>query len=992
MDPHLPKWLPLLAGALLEYLHARPQQPRVAPSARAFVMPLSTAICKLIYTFCKIRGEKVIVGFLNVETKYLELLLSHLEEAELRRRTAAATASERSAWANWTWEERYVVLLWLSQLFLAPFDLSTISSEDVDDEDLPAIPGLAWPADVPGITARVLPLALGYLSSPGKERDAAKALLVRIAMRKDMQELGILHALVNWALFSLGPKAGEEVKSPYHYIGVLSFLAGILISSSDASDLDWYLGPIFGAVHAITTNDESPSRTTVSSALARKMMIKVIRSIAVQVLRKSRRDMASTELVETTIGYLLERLGDNDTPVRLAASKALSLVTLKLDPDMASQVIDAVLESLNRNVLWIKHPTDTKAPRARDLTSVDPLEWHGLMLTLSHLLYRRSPPAENLSDIIYALLLGLSFERRSASGGWTGANVRDAACFGIWALARRYTTKEILSVPARSISAATAAIPGGVSILQIVATELVVTACLDPSGNIRRGSSAALQELIGRHPDTVDKGIWVVQAVDYHAVALRSRAISEVALKTTKLSNVYGEAVLEALLGWRGIGDADASARRAAAAAFGSITSQVATSNGSNALVRLDATLEMVLRRFRSLQIRQVEDRHGVLLSLAAVLDAFPELVGSAAHDRATPDSSSVEAVLTRVLDGLTGILRECETTEFRRPELIAEAASRLIVSSFPVLQASVLGPGRRVSLASGPQLLADVHTEAFADAVSAVDAKHADGEDNNNTALHDLLLLFQRNITAWLDRPEAEVTSAASASALVRLIFSSARDREATIRSWAQTVRHPPSARTGAGFGFFTALTMAHPLVPPGEEGTEVTVMSSALLERWASDKRVETRVALLQALTASDVLERNAPLFLPLLAEGLDDYTTTARGDIGSHVRLQALRATKSLWASRRGCVVLSDVAARLFLPVLRLAAEKLDRVRAEAHLTLAMCLQPTNVSCPLSLSLSLSLPFPLSTCESVSLPGIPRTVWKYLPCRSYGQKNTN
>lgn len=97
------------------------------------------------------------------------------------------------------------------------------------------------------------------------------------------------------------------------------------------------------------------------------------------------------------------------------------------------------------------------------------------------------------------------------------------------------------------------------SVLQVLATELVISASLDPAGNIRRGSSAALQELIGRHPNTIAEGISVVQAVDYHAVALRSRAIMEVAFQASKLAKPYMVGILDALLGWRGVGDADVS-------------------------------------------------------------------------------------------------------------------------------------------------------------------------------------------------------------------------------------------------------------------------------------------------------------------------------------------------------------------------------------------------------------------------------------------------
>jgi tubulin-specific chaperone D len=952
LDPHLSKWLPVIAATFLEHLRARQRTRARRLDASKWLYSISFACCKLLYSFCKVRGEKAIVGFLNVETAHLEPLLALLEETDREVIPPQANDGGEPYRPQWSWEERYVVLLWLSQLFLAPFDLSTISSVDIDDEDAPTIPGFGWPSGVPGIAMRALPIATKYLASPGKERDAAKRLLVRLAMRRDMQELGITHALVQWALGCLQPKKDEPVQTPYHYIGILSLLAGMLISSSDASDMDKYLAPIFDTVHGITTNDDPMSQSVVSSAVARKMIIKVTRSIAVMVLRRPDLDEADTQLVETSISYLLERLSDADTPVRFAASKALAVVALKLDADMASQVIDAVLDSLNHNVLWTRDPA---GGHGRDLTSVDPLEWHGLMLTLAHLLYRRSPPAGSLADVIHALLLGLTFERRSAAGTSTGTNVRDAACFGVWATARRYTSAELLAVPTSSLSV-TGPRRADSSILQVLATELIVAASLDPAGNIRRGASAALQELIGRHPDTVEQGIWAVQAVDYHAVALRSRALSEVAMAATRLAGRYGIALLDALLGWRGIGDADSGARRVAARAFGAITSELATAGEAHPVSRVAETVEMVAARLAALQTRQVDERDGLWHTLAAVLDVLPGFLQGAAEP---PTSSALQVVLQRSVGVLQTVLEECKTTDFRKPELVAEAAARLVVSFVPILQAAVLGPSSisttSVPLLPGPQLIGPgANADAFVAVVSALDAV-ARGIPG------DLTALLQYNIQQWLGRGEEEVQRSASAAALAVLVFSprerkketetDIESREGFIHRWADKVRVPPTARTGVGFGFFFALTMAHPVLPHigGAEDEKADIICDALLQRWTSDQRVETHVALLQALTESEVLERNVGRFLPAIAQGLDDYTTTARGDIGSHVRLQALRATKSLWKSlgeapnSENDERMKEIVTHLFLRVLRLASEKLDRVRVEAHATLAMALQP-------------------------------------------------
>ncbi|KAI5868583.1 tubulin folding cofactor D C terminal-domain-containing protein [Durotheca rogersii] len=921
LDPHLPRWLPVLAEAYLECLRDR-RKTRSLSMRSQLLHPLSNAICRILYTFCKIRGEKVIVRFLNVETRFLELLLFAVEESE---REASDSLT------SWTWHERYIVLLWLSQLFFAPFDLSTISSGDADDLDRLSVPGFQWPPQVPGITLRVIPLAIKYLESPGKERDGAKALLVRVAMRKDMQELGILDALIKWALSTLKPSADTPTNSPYHYIGVLSFIAGMLGASEGTSIMDPHLYTIFSTAQAIATEKNSVFDIINGSALARKMLIKAIRSAATLILRKPEQAVTETEIVEASIGYLLERLADNDTPVRLAASKALSVITLKLEPDMASQVIEAVLESLNRNVLWVKNKADPSAPPTRDLVAVDPLEWHGLMLTLSHLLYRRSPPPEHLSDIVHALLMGLSFEKRSLSGGSIGTNVRDASCFGIWALARRYSTSELLLVQTKSVLVARGH-DSAASILQVVGTELVVTASLDPAGNIRRGASAALQELIGRHPDTVEKGISVVQTVDYHAVALRSRAIHEVALQATRLSPHYGRALLEATLGWRGIGDMDAGARRVAAASFGALTTELIGFGASDPLGRIKSSITLLLSRVRALQVRQVEERHGLLLGLAAVLDLLPKLLENEL-------SQSLQAVPAgEVCAALKEILEDAKTTKYRKPELIAEAVSGLAVSAAPILlilslQQSSSEPVPSHFIMPGPEIVEDADNTSIKSLTDLVDKLQA----SRPTLIEELLVVLQDTLNEWLDRDESEVVRASSKAGLILLVFSSRERRAQIIDGWSDKVRRPQASRSRHGNGFFHVLARTYQLQ---HDHSDTILAIKVLSERWAQDADVEVRTAILQGIVGRAILRDKASEFVGIISEGLDDYTTNARGDVGSHVRLEAIKATKTLWAAKG---LNENIVSDLFPRVLRLAAEKLDRVRIEAQSTLAMLLRP-------------------------------------------------
>ncbi|KAG5930233.1 hypothetical protein E4U42_002635 [Claviceps africana] len=947
LDPRLPEWIPLLSELYLEYAQ-KGHRARQATKQSSLLIPVDYAISRILYAFCKVRGEKIIVRFLNVEAKYLELLLTSIEEAEAKTVENTDQEAERQHEpAAWEWEQRYVVLLWLSHLLLAPFDLSTISTLDMEDASVPSVDGFSWPRNLPGITTRVLLLAIKYLSSPGKEKDAAKALLVRVAMRRDMQQLGVLDALVRWAMASLRPRKDEPLKSTYFYLGILSFLAGALRSAAETSDMDVYLAPIFHCVYDITLAENDMSRSIIKLAVVRKMILKVIRSVTVSFLRQQQQKgtWANTEMVETAIGYLLDSISDNDTPVRLSASKALSIITLKLDPGMAAQVVEAVLESLNKNVLWTKPAHHGDKP-SRNLSSVNNLEWHGLILTLSHLLYRRSPPAGQLSDIIHALLLGLSFEQRSTSGGSVGANVRDAACFGIWALARRYTTQELLGVPTTSVFAAKAH-PATSSILQVLATELVVTASLDSAGNIRRGASAALQELIGRHPDTVERGIEVVQTVDYHMVARRSRAVEEVATKATVLSAQYGEALIDGLLEWRGIGDADAQSRRVAGAAFGTLTAELSLSDKADFCSRFSSSIQLIMGHLATLAKRQVEERHGLLLCFSSLLDRIAEFIRREHEHNSPPQLSSL---VQQSLTSVSEILDDYQVTEYRRPDLMAEGASRLVVSTLPMLQMACVDKSTSLSLPLDPGriLLSPSRVREYTDILTSRIRDLPATEPATR-----LLTSLQSVVAKWLSRNEAEIAEPASAAALVLILFSAPHIREAILQEWAAIVSTKPTARSATtGQGYFHALAMAQPVAEQMKHDAQSghDLASEALLKRWAQDGDVDVRVTIMQSLIRSSLLHAEAGRFLALLADGLNDYTTNARGDVGSHVRVQALRAVRSLWASSAGSSseagAMKESLRRLFPCTLRLSVEKLDRVRAEGQAVLALVMQESDI----------------------------------------------
>ncbi|KAL4987726.1 tubulin folding cofactor D C terminal-domain-containing protein [Aspergillus falconensis] len=901
LDPHLQSLLPPLVDALLAYLltHRDQYASKPANQQSKALYPLPRAACRLLYTFCKVRGVKVISRFLNNEPKYLDPLLRAFIEWD----AAQPDDSSRDIPRRLVWEERYVLLTWLSHLLLAPFDLSSMSSNDipVPYQDNGLVRSL--PPQMPAVAKSLLSVALAYVNVAGKEREAATMLLARLALRRDMQALGILENLTNWALTVIHPPAGTEPSAVYTYLGVLSFLAR-LAGSGQAEDLAPLVVPVFQQTMRLVQADTPVSRLILSSALAQKTMIKIVRSITIMALSVSERsnsplsDDQVSYILEDAIDHCLTALADKDTPVRFAASKALSIVTLKLDPDLATEVIEAVTGSLEENILYetkegkIITPSEArrvgKSTLKRNLSAVNAQRWQGLILTLGHLLFRHAPPTHQLPNVLQPLVSGLKFEQRSSTGSSVGTGVRDAACFGIWAISRKYTTRELLAISRQAIYSSTA--QDEVSILQMLAIELVCAACVDPSGNIRRGASAALQELIGRHPNTIVEGISIVQVVDYHAVARRSRAMIDVAKATVALNSQYWRPLVESLMQWRGIGSADAESRRHAAKALGVLSTREA--NKSVLIV-----LQELWGKLHSIPRSDVETRHGCLLAISSVIDAFMAMDADGlteaenyAHEVAQQISKFWE-----IFGSPVGPSKDDLTLQTTRPELTAEASSCLISS----LSQSSARIEELLGSASPPNLL----------------------EEASKT----LMLCLSRS---------DDISIEASSKAIPQLwpLLPSSKQDE-VMQAWFSHIRATRNLPTGRGQISVLGAIFAK-LSPAGI--TRQSVIDE-LIRSAEREELIEKRVVAVKSFTTGvlphiHVTENIAHS----LVRFLNDYTTDRRGDIGSLVRLEGIQAAKVVLQRKTNITNPSHVQDIVGC-LCRLAAEKLDKVRLEAWLCL-------------------------------------------------------
>jgi len=848
---------------------------------RVNAVPLPRAICQLLYAFCKVRGYKVIVRLLNNEPKYIEPLINCFHSWSTFEDAAAMT-----------WEERYIMLLWLSHLMLAPFSLSSISTAKLAAETVPT----TLCQDLPSVATNLLGLALKHVYASSKAREAASILLIRLALRGDMQACELPMRLIEHCLSSLKAAHSNSGATIYEHLGNLSILYGLLNSGSD-SEVSPFLQRIFDSCIAIAASEGAEYASVRDSAPARKLLIKIVRAgmlhaLSLGLTREKPNEHEVESMLENGIQDFLDALADKDTPVRMAASKALSVTALRLDSAMSAQIAEAVLDSLNENVLLEE---DTNGNRSlRNLSAVNPLKWHGLMLTLAHLLFRRSPPPEQLPAIIESLLSGLEFAQRSNVGTSVGVAVRDAACFGLWSLARKYTAAEIQAVDLKSSSTTTASEGSShlhSSTLQVIATRLVASACLDSSGNLRRGCSAALQELIGRHPDTIKAGIPLVQTIDYHAVARRSRAMVEVASEAAVLDRGYHQALIDNLLGWRGAKAVDAESRRFAATSTRELVSRLDAKD----IVPLVTLIRGQLESLKAENIgSSASSRHGLMLCLASVVDVC----------RKTENSELCRILWETLSDfqALTGDLDGRLTTD---SEYVLEATSSLIAALAKV--AATLRTTMNFESRTTDSL------STWTEKAVAISDKCTTATENETVvhcsayatrALFQLMVDKQRIwlLESWLDAQRQKRS------------YYYCKGRIATLGYLFHSL---PAAGATSHFRSSILLYVEGIITAPTAIETKVNAMDSLGI--------------VLPALAGFD--EDHIATIQRLLAIGLTDYTIDERGDIGSVLRLQSIKAAETFWVHCPKRASRDSGFQPVVGQIARLAAERLNKVRFRA-----------------------------------------------------------
>lgn len=458
----------------------------------------------LLYYMMKIRGYKTIVKFFTHEVSDLEPTFYFM---------AAQNPQDYTGW-----ETRYVLLIWLSLICMIPFDLKTVDSLAVAEEN-------KFP-----LMNHMIELSKFYLKATGKERDGAAVLLSRLLTRRDIAEL-YLADYIKWAQDDLG-----NDKDVFAIIGILTSLCAIYKLGQRQTLLPT-LESVWPCLNLLEGN-----QLFANNALFRKMFVKLAQRIGLcylkpkvaswryqrgsrslkdnlEVLSKTTNidpsnvhqslenenddDEEVPQQLEEIIEILLNGLRSKDTVVRWSAAKGIGRIAQRLPRELADDVIGSLFELFSENTYTNNG--------VLELSAVSDHTWHGVCLAIAELARRGLLLPERLSEVIPWITNALKFDQKRGSHS-IGAHVRDAACYVCWSFARAYAPEIIAPY------------------VEELANSLVVVSVFDREVNVRRASSAAFQENVGRQ-GIFPHGIEIITTADYFTVGNRVNAFLDISVK-----------------------------------------------------------------------------------------------------------------------------------------------------------------------------------------------------------------------------------------------------------------------------------------------------------------------------------------------------------------------------------------------------------------------------------------------------------------------------
>ncbi|KAF9304160.1 hypothetical protein BGZ74_002247 [Mortierella antarctica] len=446
----------------------------------------------MLYFITKTRGYKTIVKFLPHEVADLEPAFQFLK-----------TQTKRSPW-----ETRYILFIWLSLMCMIPFDLKSIDSQASKHSS--RIP----------LVDEMIETGKLYLDCAGRDREGAALFLARLLTRKDTCKT-YLPEFVAWS-----KELMAKEPNVFHSLGIMGTFCWIFKLGQRE-----VLLPIAEDLEELLVYVESQDRFMSNSSI-KKYIVKLSQRVGLCLLKprvaawryqRGNRSLrtnlgqdasvagikdnkVSTKIAEETeddenfevpdaiegvIERLMNGLRDRDTIVRWSAAKGMGRLSNRLPKEMADDVVGSIFELFSEDVFEL-------ANGEPDISSVSEHTWHGACLAVAELARRGLLLPHRLTELIPWIIMALKFDVKRGAHS-VGSNVRDSSCYVCWSFARAYTP-EILDAHVRKLS-----------------NTLIAVSVFDRDINIRRASSAAFQENVGRM-GIFPHGIEIVTVADYFSI------------------------------------------------------------------------------------------------------------------------------------------------------------------------------------------------------------------------------------------------------------------------------------------------------------------------------------------------------------------------------------------------------------------------------------------------------------------------------------------
>jgi tubulin-specific chaperone D len=153
-----------------------------------------------------------------------------------------------------------------------------------------------------------------------------------------------------------------------------------------------------------------------SSALARKLRVKIMQKVAlIEIPHSNQDEIEVPESLEEIIDFLLSSLSDKvcfpheviadrkDTIVRYTAAKAVSRIVLSLPPSFSNEIVATLFHKTDDGLI--------KDEKEWDFSSVDENAWHGSLLCLADIAWHAGLHQDNIPPTItYSLNVSKPFD------------------------------------------------------------------------------------------------------------------------------------------------------------------------------------------------------------------------------------------------------------------------------------------------------------------------------------------------------------------------------------------------------------------------------------------------------------------------------------------------------------------------------------------------------------------------------------------------------